>query len=73
MLGLPSTMVYLTWKAGVIVHLLYYFLALFALWCLIDLHEIHGKRFNRYHELAQYAFGAKLGLILTIPAQVRQP
>ena len=34
------------------------------------LHEIKGKRFNRYHELGQYAFGQRLGLWLVIPCQV---
>ena len=69
-LGLPNTLVYLTWKAGIAAHLLFYFTSLFSLWCLCDLHEIQGKRFNRYHELAQYAFGEKMGLLATIPAQV---
>lgn len=72
-LGLPNTLVYLTWKTGIAAHLLFYFTSLFSLWCLCDLHEIHGKRFNRYHELAQYAFGEKLGLLATVPAQVNYP
>ena len=34
------------------------------------LHQINGKRFNRYHELGQYAFGQTLGLWLVVPCQV---
>ena len=70
-LGLPNTLVYLTWKAGIAAHLIFYFTSLFSIWCLCDMHEIQGKRFNRYHEMAQYAFGEKLGLAFTVPAQVR--
>lgn len=29
----------------------------YGLWQLIELHEIKGRRFNRYHELGQYALG----------------
>ena len=29
----------------------------YGLWQLIQLHEIQGRRFNRYHELGQYALG----------------
>ncbi len=30
---------------------------IYGLWQLIELHEIKGRRFNRYHELGQYALG----------------
>ena len=33
---------------------------IYGLWQLIELHEIKGKRFNRYHELGQYALGENL-------------
>ena len=33
---------------------------IYGLWQLIELHEIKGKRFNRYHELGQYALGETL-------------
>ncbi len=36
---------------------------IYGLWQLIELHEIKGRRFNRYHELGQYA----LGKLLTEP------
>ncbi len=34
------------------------------------MHEMDGLRFNRYHELGQYAFGPKLGLWLVVPFQI---
>lgn len=35
------------------------------------MHEmVPGKRFNRYHELGQYAFGEKLGLYIVVPQQL---
>lgn len=35
------------------------------------MHEIiPGKRFDRYHELGQYAFGEKLGLYIVVPQQL---
>ncbi|KAF6159061.1 hypothetical protein GIB67_032678 [Kingdonia uniflora] len=30
---------------------------------------LHGKRFNRYHELGQHAFGEKLGLWIVVSQQ----
>ena len=69
-LGLPNTMVYLTWKAGVAVQVCVFGFTFFTLWLLCHLHEYQGKRFNKYHELAQFAFGRRLGLFLSIPTQV---
>lgn len=38
---------------------------------MVEMHEmIPGKRFDRYHELGQYAFGEKLGLWIIIPQQL---
>lgn len=35
------------------------------------MHEmVPGKRFDRYHELGQYAFGEKLGLWIVVPQQL---
>ncbi|RYR77814.1 hypothetical protein Ahy_A01g002451 [Arachis hypogaea] len=35
---------------------------------MIEMHEAEsGKRFDRYHELGQYAFGEKLGLWIVVP------
>jgi len=69
-LGLPNTLVYLTWGPGIFLQLLSFSTTLYTLWQMCALHEIKGKRFNRYHELGQYAFGQKLGLWLIIPCQL---
>lgn len=37
---------------------------------MVEMHEIGGKRFDRYHELGQYAFGKKLGLWIVVPLQL---
>ncbi|KAL1295818.1 hypothetical protein AAHE18_19G239100 [Arachis hypogaea] len=41
---------------------------LYTAWQMIEMHEAEsGKRFDRYHELGQYAFGEKLGLWIVVP------
>ncbi|KAF3669899.1 Lysine histidine transporter-like 4 [Capsicum annuum] len=38
---------------------------------MVEMHEmVSGKRFDRYHELGQHAFGEKLGLWIVVPQQV---
>ena len=38
---------------------------------MIEMHEmVPGKRFDRYHELGQQAFGEKLGLWIVVPQQL---
>lgn len=38
---------------------------------MVEMHEIiPGKRFDRYHELGQEAFGEKLGLYIVVPQQL---
>jgi Transmembrane amino acid transporter protein len=38
---------------------------------MVEMHEIvPGKRFDRYHELGQHAFGEKLGLWIVVPQQL---
>ena len=70
LLQLPNTMVYLLWPGGVVLQVLSFVTTLYTLWQMCAMHEIKGKRFNRYHELGQYAWGQKLGLWLVIPCQV---
>lgn len=44
---------------------------LYSLWQMVEMHEIvPGKRFDRYHELGQHAFGEKLGLWIVVPPQL---
>ncbi|KAK9673614.1 hypothetical protein RND81_12G178700 [Saponaria officinalis] len=38
---------------------------------MVEMHEmVPGKRFDRYHELGQHAFGDKLGLWIVVPQQL---
>jgi hypothetical protein len=38
---------------------------------MVEMHErVPGKRFDRYHELGQHAFGDKLGLWIVVPRQL---
>ncbi|KAL2926176.1 Lysine histidine transporter 1 [Bienertia sinuspersici] len=70
-LGLPFAMSQLGWGPGATLLLLSWIVTLYTLWQMIEMHEIvPGKRFDRYHELGQYAFGEKLGLWLIVPQQV---
>ena len=49
---------YLTWSGGTITMVLSWFCSLYTLRQLVAMHEMDGRRFSRYHELGQYAFGA---------------
>ncbi|VYS49636.1 unnamed protein product [Arabidopsis thaliana] len=59
-LGLPYAMSELGWV-----------ITLYTFWQMIEMHEMfEGKRFDRYHELGQAAFGKKLGLYIVVPLQL---
>lgn len=46
-------------------------ITLYTLWQMVQMHEmVAGKRFDRYHELGQEAFGEKLGLWIVVPQQL---
>ncbi len=45
------------WTGGTITLVLSFIISLWNLRQLCSMHEINGKRMNRYHELGQYAFG----------------
>lgn len=46
-------------------------ITLYTLWQMVEMHEmVPGKRFDRYHELGQHAFGEKLGLYIVVPQQL---
>lgn len=57
LLGATCLQVYLMWPAGITLMLVAWISTIYGLWQLIQLHEIKGRRFNRYHELGQYALG----------------
>lgn len=56
---------------GVLAILVSWVVTLFTLWQMVEMHEaVPGRRFDRYHELGQEAFGEKLGLWIVIPLQL---
>ncbi|TKY63125.1 Lysine histidine transporter 1 [Spatholobus suberectus] len=43
---------------GVVILVLSWIITLYTLWQMVEMHEmVPGKRFDRYHELGQHAFG----------------
>ncbi|XP_022774284.1 lysine histidine transporter 1-like isoform X2 [Durio zibethinus] len=70
-LSLPYAMSELGWGPGVVILILSWIITLYTLWQMVEMHEmVPGKRFDRYHELGQYAFGEKLGLYIVVPQQL---
>ncbi|PSS30160.1 Lysine histidine transporter like [Actinidia chinensis var. chinensis] len=70
-LSLPYAMAALGWGPGVVVLILSWLITLYTLWQMVEMHEmVPGKRFDRYHELGQHAFGEKLGLYIVVPQQL---
>ncbi|XP_065876652.1 lysine histidine transporter 2-like [Euphorbia lathyris] len=70
-LGLPYAMSQLGWGPGSAVLILSWIITLYTLWQMVEMHEmVAGKRFDRYHELGQHAFGEKLGLWIVVPIQL---
>ncbi|XP_056684776.1 lysine histidine transporter-like 2 [Spinacia oleracea] len=70
-LSLPYAMSELGWGPGVTIMTLSWIITLYTLWQMVEMHEmVPGKRFDRYHELGQHAFGEKLGLYVVVPQQL---
>uniref|UniRef100_A0A453R046 Amino acid transporter transmembrane domain-containing protein n=1 Tax=Aegilops tauschii subsp. strangulata TaxID=200361 RepID=A0A453R046_AEGTS len=70
-LSLPYAMSELGWGPGVAAMILSWAITLYTLWQMVEMHEcVPGKRFDRYHELGQHAFGQKLGLWIVVPQQL---
>ncbi|KAK4476697.1 hypothetical protein RD792_015857 [Penstemon davidsonii] len=70
-LGLPYAMSELGWGAGITIISLSWIITMYTLWQMVEMHEmVPGKRFDRYHELGQHAFGEKLGLYIVVPQQL---
>ncbi|GMH31085.1 hypothetical protein Nepgr_032928 [Nepenthes gracilis] len=70
-LSLPYAVASLGWGPGVAVLILSWVITLYTLWQMVEMHEmVPGKRFDRYHELGQHAFGEKLGLWIVVPQQL---
>ncbi|KAF8411920.1 hypothetical protein HHK36_004478 [Tetracentron sinense] len=70
-LGLPFAMSQLGWIPGILAIFFSWLITLYSLWQLVELHEIvPGRRFDRYHELGQHAFGKKRGYWIVMPQQL---
>ncbi|KAK3122621.1 hypothetical protein QOZ80_8AG0616020 [Eleusine coracana subsp. coracana] len=70
-LSLPYAMSELGWGPGIAVLVLSWIITLYTLWQMVEMHEmVPGKRFDRYHELGQHAFGERLGLWIVVPQQL---
>ncbi|CAN4082314.1 unnamed protein product [Withania somnifera] len=77
-LGLPYAMAELGWYfdrncrgPGVAVMSVSWVITLYTPWQIVEMHEmVPGKRFDRYLELGQHAFGKKLGLYIVVPQQL---
>ncbi|CAA7409080.1 unnamed protein product [Spirodela intermedia] len=70
-LSLPYAMAELGWGPGMAVLVVSWVVTLYTLWQMVEMHEmVPGKRFDRYHELGQHAFGEKLGLWIVVPQQL---
>ncbi|XP_012445477.1 lysine histidine transporter 1 [Gossypium raimondii] len=70
-LSLPYALSELGWGPGVFILVFSWIITLYTLWQMVEMHEmVPGKRFDRYHELGQYAFGEKLGLYIVVPQQL---
>ncbi|TXG66861.1 hypothetical protein EZV62_008136 [Acer yangbiense] len=70
-LGLPYAMSQLGWAMGTFTIIASWIITFYSLWQLVELHEVvPGKRFDRYPELGEHAFGPKLGYWLVMPQQM---
>ncbi|KAG2253922.1 hypothetical protein Bca52824_084058 [Brassica carinata] len=70
-LGLPFAMSQLGWGPGIVAIMLSWLITFYSLWQMVQLHEsVPGKRFDRYSELGQEAFGPKLGYWIVLPQQL---
>ncbi|KAI3793895.1 hypothetical protein L1987_36518 [Smallanthus sonchifolius] len=70
-LGLPYALAHLGWGPGLTILFGSWIVTVYTLWQMVEMHEIvPGKRFDRYHELGQHAFGEKLGLFIVVPQQL---
>ncbi|XP_070048621.1 lysine histidine transporter-like 5 isoform X2 [Nicotiana tomentosiformis] len=70
-LGLPYAVSQLGWIPGIGMIIISWFVTLYSLWQLVNLHEhVPGKRFDRYPELGKHVFGLKRGYWIVMPQQM---
>ncbi|OAY65798.1 Lysine histidine transporter 1 [Ananas comosus] len=70
-LSLPYAMAHLGWGPGTLALVVSWCITLYTLWLMIELHEcVPGKRFDRYRDLGEHAFGPRLGPWIVVPQQL---
>lgn len=62
-LNLPYAMGSMTWVGGVVSGVVAYLVSFYTMYLMLELHEHKGRRFNRYRELGELAFGASVHLV----------
>lgn len=45
-------------------------LTFYTLWQLVEMHEMDGKRFDRYFEMGEHVYGPKKGVWMVMPQQL---
>ncbi|WOG97289.1 hypothetical protein DCAR_0416629 [Daucus carota subsp. sativus] len=70
-LGLPYAMSQLGWIPGLLALSISWIVTFYSFWQLIHMHEmVPGKRFDRYSELGEYAYGPTVGYWMVTPQQL---
>lgn len=70
-LGLPFALSQIGWIPGIGMIIVSWVVTFYTLWQLVEMHEmVPGKRFDRYTELAEHAFGSKAGYWSVMPQQM---
>ncbi|KAK9861705.1 hypothetical protein WJX84_001624 [Apatococcus fuscideae] len=67
-LTFPYAMASMTWVGGIIAGGIAYFASFYTLYLMLDLHVVGDRRFNRYRELGEFAFG-RVGRFLVAVVQ----
>lgn len=63
--------VYICRVPGLLTLVISWVVTFYSFWQLVEMHEmVPGKRFDRYPELGQHAFGKKLGYWMVMPQQM---
>ncbi|KAK7334434.1 hypothetical protein VNO80_26191 [Phaseolus coccineus] len=69
-LGLPYALSQLGWIPGVLMLVISWLLTFYTLWQLVEMHEMDGKRFDRYFEMGEHLYGPKKGIWMVMPQQL---
>ncbi|ESW20615.1 hypothetical protein PHAVU_005G001700 [Phaseolus vulgaris] len=69
-LGLPYALAQLGWVPGIVMLVISWLLTFYTLWQLVEMHEMDGKRFDRYFEMGEHVYGPKKGVWMVMPQQL---